>query len=132
MKLDRKKILAIVAFVILILIIILFVIFKTKNDETKLNSIYNEIKLNNLVFKNASIIENNGLYTYTVDIYNNSKKDYKMQYFIFEFYDDKDKIIATMVGYSNENIKANKKVTVNSTIDKDISKSKKIKIKIEK
>ena len=131
--LTKKNIIIASAVLVLVVgIILIIVLNKNKDVEAKPQSIYKEIIVDGLSFHDAAIVEENGLYTYAVKVKNNNKSDYKLQYFIFKFYDKNNKEIASLVGYVGDVVKKGDETTVTSNVDIDIRDAKKVEISIIK
>lgn len=128
---TKRNIIIILVIICAILISLIACKIFTKNDEPEKNFISSEIKVDGLNFKNGSVVKNGDLYTYSVEVENNNKKDYKMNYFVFDFYDKNDNKIASSIGYASNVIKKGQKVKINSNVDIDITDAKKITITIE-
>lgn len=128
---TKRNIIIILGIICAILISLIACKIFTKNVEPEKNLISSEIKIDGLNFKNGSVVKNGDLYTYSVEVENSNKKDYKMKYFVFNFYDKNDNEIASSIGYASNVIKKGQKVKINSNVDIDITDAKKITITIE-
>ena len=127
---KKNVIIILVIFFVILISLTTCKIFK-KNIEPEKNLISSEIKIEGLNFKNGTVVKNGDLYTYSVEVENSNKKDYKMKYFVFDFYYKNDNKIASSIRYASNVIKKGQKVKRNSNVDIDLTGAKKITITIE-
>lgn len=131
---KREWILIIIA--IISLGVLTFTLIQT--DDTKANpemvsdNILEDVIIDNISFTNAELNYENKLSTYTVNVTNMNKNDYKLLNVSLTFTDDKDKVIATLIGYVGETLQPGVKKTVTASVDMDITNASKLKFIINK
>ncbi len=131
---KREWILIIIA--IISLGVLAFTLIKT--DNTKANpeiisdNILSDVVIDNVSVTNVEINYENKLTTYTADITNMNKNDYKLLNISLTFKDDKDKTIATLIGYVGETLQPGVKKTITASVDMDVTNATKLKYIINK
>ena len=81
---------------------------------------------------NTSLIYENGVSKLETIVENNSGNDYNLIEFSIIVKDKNDEVITTIPGYVGETIKNGEKKKINSSIDMDLSKAKKIEYNVKK
>lgn len=138
----KKKVIIIIATVILVLIVgALIVVANNKGKETKsedkfiVNTEKDVIKdqdFDGLKFTNTSLIYENGISNLETTVENNTGSDYNLIEFSIIVKDKNDEVITTLPGYVGEVIKNGEIKKINSSIDMDLSKAKKIEYSVKK
>lgn len=138
----KKKIIIIVIIAIVVIMSLLMIVSniskKNNNKEEKLpvvnteKEVIKDQEFDGLKMTNTSLIYENGVSKLETIVENNSGNDYNLIEFSIIVKDKNDEVITTIPGYVGETIKNGEKKKINSSIDMDLSKAKKIEYNVKK
>ena len=75
-----------------------------------------------LSFENANLVYENGISTFTVDVYNENKDTYNLKYISINFKDNEG-VETTLIGYIGSSIESDTGRKITALVDKDITSS---------
>ena len=103
-----------------ILMIVVFLIGRSVADP---NSGYlRNQSVDGLSFENAELVYENGITTFTVEVYNESGDIYNLKDISIQLTDEADKV-TTLVGYIGESLDVDEAKRITASIDQDLSSS---------
>lgn len=126
--LHKKSITIIICLVVLISFGMIFNCFKPNDTKESVDLVLDKVVFDGIEFTNGNIINENGYYTYAVDIKNVTEKDFEVKEIKFKFYVDDEETIE-LKSYIKKSIKVNETQNIFSSIDTDISNYKKLILK---
>ena len=85
-----------------------------------------------LTFENASLIYENGVTTYTVEVVNDLEEDYNLNNINIIFKDGDGKEIVSLLGYIGDKLSVGESKQIDTSIDQEISNIISIEYKINK
>ncbi|MBO4245804.1 MAG: hypothetical protein J5892_03600 [Bacilli bacterium] len=85
-----------------------------------------------LRISNGFITEKDGIYTYTVSVANPTKRDIKLKYLVFTFYNKDNEKMVKVIGYADEVIRSNEAISVSGAVDRNIKKANRVEIEVVK
>ncbi len=105
------------------LLIIMIVIFLIGRSVADPNSGYlRNQSVDGLSFENAELVYENGITTFTVEVYNESGDIYNLKDISIQLTDEADNVI-TLVGYIGESLDKDEAKRITASIDQDLSSS---------
>ena len=105
---------------LLILMIVVFLIGRSVADP---NSGYlRNQSVDGLSFENAELVYENGITTFTVEVYNESGDIYNLKDISIQLTDEADNV-TTLVGYIGESLDTDEAKRITASIDQDLSSS---------
>jgi hypothetical protein len=113
----------------LLIVGVIFLIGKSFADPDS-GYLRNQV-VNGLSFEDASLVYENGITTFTVDVYNESGNTYNLKTISINL-TDSDNNITTLVGYIGETLDKDEVKLITASIDKDLSSSVKLEYVINK
>ena len=118
--LNKIKIPAVILGSLLIVFLVVFLVGRTIADP---NSGYlRNQSVDNLSFENANLVYENGITTFTVEVYNESGESYSLKNISINLKNDSNDI-TTLVGYIGEELETDEGKLITASIDKDLSNS---------
>ena len=118
--LNKIKIPSLVLGSLVIVFLVVFLIGRTIADP---NSGYlRNQSVDSLSFENANLVYENGITTFTVEVYNESGESYSLKNISINLKNDSNDI-TTLVGYIGEELEKDEGKLINASIDKDLSDS---------
>lgn len=108
---------------------------KVNNENTnKKNSIEvsKQKNVDGFEFSTGKITYKDGISTFETKIKNNNKENIEIKYIMITVYDKNNTVITEIPGYIGETIKKNETKKISSSIDIDLTNTKKIEYKIVK
>jgi len=132
-KIKNSKITLIIAGVCL-LFTICFVGFKIVSNTYASpddNYLVNQT-VDGLSFENASLISENGISKYIVNVVNDNKDDYSLKTINVTFKDNEGNEITTLLGYIGDSLSPNEEKVLNISTDQEITGISSIEYKINK
>jgi len=118
--LNKIKIPAVILGSLLIVFLVVFLVGRTIADP---NSGYlRNQSVDNLSFENANLVYENGITTFTVEVYNESGESYSLKNISINLKNDSNDI-TTLVGYIGEELETDEGKLITASIDKDLSDS---------
>ena len=130
---KNKKVIiigAIAALAIIIGLIIFGIIYRYKLLHE--NNIGKTQVVGKLKISDGFIINDDGIYTYTVNVTNPTKKSIKVDYLLFTFYDKDNEKMTKLLGPVDRTIKSDETIQVSSSVDRDLTKANRVKIEVKK
>ena len=116
---KRKKPIIIIGSLLIVMIVI-FLIGRSVADP---NSGYlRNQSVDGLSFENAELVYENGITTFTVEVYNESGDIYNLKDISIQLTDEADKV-TTLVGYIGESLDVDEAKRITASIDQDLSSS---------
>ena len=94
---------------------------ETKENNLLETNIKSERTLDNFTFKNALIVEENGISRITVTVVNNSEEDKNVESFKILLKNKDDKIIKETIGYIGGTIKSKDTKVIMTEVNMDLS-----------
>ena len=85
-----------------------------------------------LKVSDGNIINDDGLYTYSVNVKNPTKKTISAKSLKFTFYDKDNKKLTILLGYINSEIEPDHSMTVMASTDVNLKKANRVKIELKK
>ena len=117
---NKIKIPALVLASLVIVFMIVFLIGKTIADP---NSGYlRNQTVDSLSFENANLVYENGITTFTVEVYNESGESYSLKNISINLTNDSNDV-TTLVGYIGEELETDEGKLITASIDQDLSDS---------
>jgi len=108
---------------ILSLVILVGTIFLVGRSFADPNSGYlRNQTVDGLSFENASLVYENGITTFTVEVYNESGDTYSLKNISINL-KDKDGTVTTLIGYMGESLDSDEAKLISASIDQDLSSS---------
>ena len=105
------------------LLIVMIVIFLIGRSVADPNSGYlRNQSVDGLSFENAELVYENGITTFTVEVYNESGDIYNLKDISIQLTDEADKV-TTLVGYIGESLDVDEAKRITASIDQDLSSS---------
>ena len=105
------------------LLIVMIVIFLIGRSVADPNSGYlRNQSVDGLSFENAELVYENGITTFTVEVYNESGDIYNLKDISVQLTDEADKV-TTLVGYIGESLDVDEAKRITASIDQDLSSS---------
>ena len=118
--LNKIKIPAVILGSLLIVFLVVFLVGRTIADP---NSGYlRNQSVDNLSFENANLVYENGITTFTVEVYNESGENYSLKNISINLKNDSNDI-TTLVGYIGEELETDEGKLITASIDKDLTDS---------
>ena len=103
----------------------------SSSKETTKDEYLQDQTVENLLFKNATLVYENGISTFTVEVENTLNSEYTLNTIDIVFLDESGKT-TNLLGYIGNKIKANDSQLLTASIDNDLSSSIQLKYKINK
>ena len=117
---EKYKLHTSVVLGLVLLVGIIFLIGKSVADP---NSGYlRNQTVDGLSFENASLVYENGVTTFTVEVYNESGDTYSLKNISINLKDE-DNTVTTLVGYIGESLDKDEAKLITASIDQDLSSS---------
>lgn len=116
---ENKKLLVLLSSLIIVSIIV-FIVGRTladPNTEYLRNQTVDELS-----FENANLVFENGITTFTVEVYNESGDVYSLKNISINLI-DKNANVTTLVGYIGETLEKDEAKYITASIDQDLSSS---------
>ena len=96
------------------------------------NNISKTQVVSKLKISDGHIINDDGIYTYTVRVTNPTKKSVKVDSMLFTFYDKKNKKIAKLMGPVYATIKKDETIVVQASVDTSLKNANRVEIEVKK
>ena len=128
-KIMKNKIIITGALLIIVIIGMVAMLSKESKADPD-NTILKTQVVDNLMFENAAIEYENGISTFTVDVYNENLEAYTLQYINIKLTVD-DQVI-TLKGYIGPSLEKDEGRKITASIDKDIRDATKLEYTITK
>ena len=110
-------------FIILGLVLLVGIVFLIGKSVADPNSGYlRNQTVDGLSFENASLVYENGVTTFTVEVYNESGDSYSLKNISINLKDE-DNTVTTLVGYIGESLDKDEAKLITASIDQDLSSS---------
>lgn len=113
---KKKKIIIGVLSLVIIAGIIVIVSKQSKADPD--NTVLKTQVVENLMFENATLEYNNGISTFTVDVYNENDETYTLNNISIKFTVDEKEV--TLIGYIGNTLEKEEGRKLTASVDKDI------------
>ena len=105
------------------LFILLCIIFIVSSSFAEPNSGYlRNQTIDSLSFENANLVYENGITTFTVEVYNESGESYSLKNISINLTNDSNDV-TTLVGYIGEELETDEGKLITASIDQDLSNS---------
>ncbi len=129
---NKKVTIALIVAAVLVIagIVTLGIVIRYKLLHT--NNINKTQVVGKLRISDGVIIKDEGLYTYSVNVKNPTKKTIKAKSLLFTFYDKDNKKVTTLLGYVNSEIEPDHSMTVMASTDVNLKKANRVKIELKK
>ena len=124
---DKKRIMMVIIS-ILVIILIIAVAYNIIKRRPK-PSLYN---INKEQVIDGIIIQENGLYTYTVNVTNIKDELNYVDHLSFTFYDKDNNKIINLSGYIGRELKPNETIPASASVDKNIKDANRVEIEVKK
>ena len=128
-KMNKKKIMIFSIIGVLVLGIIIYLI-GTSIATTDSTILKNQV-VDGLSFEDASLVYEDGISTFTVNVTNENKDTYSLNYVEIKLTDTNDNE-TILIGYIGNEIGSDEVQTIVASIDKDVTESKKLEYVINK
>lgn len=129
-KYKRRRVIALFSAVFIIVLAV--VLIKTgKSMASTDTSVLRNQKVDGLTFENATLEYKDGITTFTVDVYNETKKTYKLKNVDINFVQEDGQKI-TLLGYTGESLESDEGRKITASVDIDLTASTNIEYKINK
>ena len=128
---NKKKYLIIIGIVGVLLIGLGIYFFLDKSVATVDSTILKNQIVDGLTFEDADLKYEDGISTFTVNVTNDNKETYSLNYIEIKLTAPDDEVI-TLIGYIGEEIDKDKTQTIIASIDRDITDSKSLEYVINK
>lgn len=124
---DKKKVLWYnkikIPAIIICSLLLIGVVFIIRNSIATPNSgLLRNQTVDKLSFENATLVYENGITTFTVEVYNESDDIYSLKNISINL-KDKDNKVTTLVGYIGESLDKDESKLITASIDQDLSSS---------
>lgn len=116
---ENKKLLLLLA-ALLVVSIIIFIVGNTFADPN--TGYLRNQAVDNLSFENAELVYENGITTFTVEVYNESGDIYSLKNISINLTDENDNV-TTLIGYIGETLDKDESKLITASIDQDLSSS---------
>ncbi len=130
---DKKKVMMIIISILVIILIIAvsYNIIK-RRPKPSLYNINKEQVVDGIKVTDGMIIQENGLYTYTVNVTNIKEELNYVDHLSFTFYDKDNNKIINLSGYIGRELKPNETIPASASVDKNIKDANRVEIEVKK
>ena len=126
---NKKRI--VILSIIGVLLIVVGIYFTGKTVATLDTTILKDQEVDSLSFTEADLKVNEGVSTYTVNVTNNNKEIYSLNYIEIKMVLEDDKEY-TLIGYIGNSIDVGETKAITASIDKDLTNAKSLEYSINK
>ena len=116
---NNKRLITLLSSLIVITVVV-YIVGRTLADPN--TEFLRNRSVDNLSFENAELVYENGITTFTVEIYNESGETYSLKNISINFTDENDEV-TTLIGYIGETLEKDESKLITASIDKDLSSS---------
>ena len=120
-KENKKMVIGLLGLAVVLIVVAIIMIVGGSLADTD-STILRNRTVDGLSFENANLVYENGISTFTVDVYNENKDTYNLKYISINFKDNEG-VETTLIGYIGSSIESDTGRKITALVDKDITSS---------
>ena len=126
---EKYKVHSIIALCTIVLLGVIFIIGKSVSDPN--TGYLSNQTVDNLSFENANLVYENGITTFTAEVYNESGNTYTLKNISINLTNESNDV-TTLIGYIGDTLEKDEGKLITASIDQDLTSSLKLEYVVNK